>query len=123
MHSFISRTIAMLAILGFSTVAFAESYVEVFTCELVDEKTIEDVQAANSKWLAIVRENVSEDITSSVVTPVVGDLNSFVFIDTYPDLDTWAKTKTRLQDGDTEEFFEGVNECSENSLHRVRPTE
>ncbi len=123
MQSFISRTIAMLAILGLSSIAFADSYVEVFTCELEDEKTIEDVQAANSKWLAYVHENVSEDIASSVITPVVGDLDSFVFVDTYPDLDTWAKTKTRLQDGDTEELFEGVSDCSESSLHRVQPTE
>ena len=115
MQSFISRTIAMLAILGLSSVAFADSYVEVYTCELEDEKTIEDVQAANSKWLAYVHENVSEDIASSVITPVVGDLDSFVFVDTYPDLDTWAKTKTRLQDGDTDEFFEGVSDCSEST--------
>ena len=123
MQSFIPRTIAMLAIMGISSVAFADSYVEVWTCELEDEKTIEDAQAANSKWLAYVRENVSEDIASSLVTPVVGDSDEFVFIDTYPDLDTWAKTKTRLQDSNTEEFFEGVTDCSKNSLHRVQPTE
>ncbi len=123
MQSFIPRTIGMLAIMGISSVAFADSYVEVWTCELEDEKTIEDAQAANSKWLAYVRENVSEDIASSLVTPVVGDSDDFVFIDTYPDLDTWAKTKTRLQDSDTEELFEGVTDCSKNSLHRVQPTE
>ena len=123
MQSFIPRTISMLAIMGISSVAFADSYVEVWTCELEDEKTIEDAQAANSKWLAYVRENVSEDIASSLVTPVVGDADDFVFIDTYPDLDTWAKTKTRLQDSDTEELFEGVTDCSKNSLHRVQPTE
>lgn len=123
MQSFIPRTIAMLAIMGISSVAFADSYVEVWTCQLEDEKTIEDAQAANSKWLAYVRENVSEDIASSLVTPVVGDSDDFVFIDTYPDLDTWSKTKTRLQDSDTEELFEGVTDCSKNSLHRVQPTE
>ena len=123
MQSFIPRTIAMLAIMGISSVAFADSYVEVWTCQLEDEKTIEDAQAANSKWLAYVRENVSEDIASSLVTPVVGDLDEFVFIDTYPDLDTWAKTKARLQDSDTEELFEGVTNCSKNSLHRVQATE
>ncbi len=123
MQSFIPRTIAMLAIMGISSVAFADSYVEVWTCELEDGKTIEDAQAANSKWLAYVRENVSEDIASSLVTPIVGDSDDFVFIDTNPDLDTWAKTKTRLQDSDTEELFEGVTDCSKNSLHRVQPTE
>ena len=123
MTKIILRFAAVLATFGLCGVAFADSYVEVWTCELEDEKTIEDAQAANSKWLAYVRENVSEDIASSLVTPVVGDSDEFVFIDTYPDLDTWAKTKTRLQDSDTEELFEGVTDCSKNSLHRVQPTE
>ena len=123
MTKMILRSVALLATFGLCGVAFADSYVEVWTCELEDEKTIEDVQAVNSKWLAYVRENVSEDIASSVITSVVGDSDTFVFVDTYPDLDTWAKTKTRLQDSDIEELFEGVTDCSENSLHRVQPTE
>ncbi len=56
-----------------------------------------------------------------MITSVVGDSDTFVFVDTYPDLDTWAKTKTRLEDGDTDELFEGVSDCSENSLHKVQP--
>jgi len=123
MTKVILRSAAILATLSLCGVALADSYVEVWTCELEDEKTIEDAQAANSKWLAYVRENVSEDIASSLVTPVVGDLDEFVFIDTYPDRDTWAKTKARLQNSDTEELFEGVTNCSKNSLHRVQPTE
>jgi len=125
MKRLVSRSLALLAILGLSGVAIAESYSEVFTCTTEDEKTLDDVQAANSKWLAFVHKNVSEDITSSVVSAVVGDTSVFLFVDTYPDLATWANTKTRLDQDDVEEMdlFEGVSECTTNSLYKSELTE
>jgi len=126
MSKVIMRMIAVLAMLGLGSAAFADNYVEVFTCTLEDDKTTDDVQTANSVWLAYVHENISEDIASSVVTSVVGDLTSFRFVDTFPDLDTWARAKTRLDSDEADELedlFDGIFECSENSLHKVTPTE
>lgn len=103
----------------------AEHYVEVWTCTLEDDKTTDDVQAANTVWLAYVHENISEDITSSVLTAVVGDSTGFVFVDSFPDLDTWARAKTRLDSDEADELedlFEGIFECSGNSLNKVTPT-
>ena len=125
MSKTIWRSIAVLAMLGLGSAAFAEHYVEVWTCTLEDDKTTDDVQTANSVWLAYVHENISEDITSSVVTSVVGDSTSFRFVDTFPDLDTWARAKTRLDSDEADELedlFEGIFECSENSLNKVTPT-
>ena len=123
----ISRMVVLMAALGLSGIAAAESYSEVWTCALEDEKTVEDVQAANSKWLAYVHANVSEDITSSVITAVVGDTSIFLFVDSYPDLATWAATKTRLDSDEAEadgmgDLFDGVSECSENRLYKSEPT-
>jgi len=115
--------IVVLSMLG--SAAMAEHYVEVWTCTLEDEKTTDDVQAANSVWLAYAHENISLDITSSVVTSVVGDLTSFRFVDTFPDLDTWARAKTRLDSDEADELedlFEGIFECSGNRLNKVTPT-
>jgi len=84
------------------------------------------VQTANTVWLAYVHKNISEDITSSVVTSVVGDSTTFAFVDTFPDLATWAGAKTRLDSDEADELedlFDGIFECSENSLHKVTPTE
>ncbi len=106
--------------------AAAETYSEVFTCTLEDEKTVEDVQAANSNWLAWVHANVSEDIRSSVVQAVVGKTDGFLFVDTYPDLATWSNAKTRLDSDEADEIddvFEGISDCTENSLYKSTPTE
>jgi len=56
---------------------------------------------------------------------VVGNQDIFMFIDTYPDLETWAKTQTSLNSEDgsgIEDMFEDVSHCSENRLWRVEPT-
>ena len=123
----ISRSVVLIAAFGLSGIAVADSYTEVFTCTLEDEKTVEDVQAANSKWLAYVHANVSEEITSSVVTSVVGNQEDFLFVDSYPDLETWAATKTRLDSDEAEadgigDLFDDILECSENRLYKSEPT-
>ena len=124
MKKIITGTAVVLTALGFSSVAVADNIVEVWNCKLSDDKTIEDVQAANSKWIAYVHANISEDVTSAVVTTVVGDMTGFLFADTYPDIETWAKVKSRL-DGveEIETLFEGVSECSKNSVYNSEPTE
>ncbi len=126
MRNIITRTVILLAALGVSGLAAADTYVEVWTCTLEDDKTVEDVQAANSKWLAYVHENISADITSSVSVAVVGNIEGFAFVDGYPDLATWAATKTRLDSDEADEIdelFEGISDCTENSLYKVTPTE
>ena len=126
MRNIITRTVILLAALGVSGLAAADSYVEVWTCTLEDDKTVEDVQAANSKWLAYVHENISADITSSVSVTVVGNIEGFAFVDGYPDLATWSATKTRLDSDEADEIdelFEGISDCTENSLYKVTPTE
>ena len=104
---------------------FADSIVATFTCKLNDGNKKEDVQAVNSKWLKYVTENISKDITSSFGTAVVGNQDIFMFVDTYPDLETWAKTQTSLTSGDGSEIeamFEDVSHCSENRLWRIEAT-
>jgi len=121
MLKIISRSVVLMAAFGLSGVAVADHYSEVWTCTLEDDKTVEDVQAVNTIWLAYVHANISEEITSSVVTAVVGNLEDFVFVDTYPDLETWAATKSRLDSDEADEIdelFEDVSECSKNRLYK-----
>jgi hypothetical protein len=108
-----------------SNAVLADSIVAAYTCKLKEGKKKEDVQAINSKWLKWVRENVNENIESSFGSAVVGDQSIFLFIDTYPDLNTWAATQTAL-DSDAasslEDMFDDVSECSENRLWKLEPT-
>ena len=104
---------------------FADSIVATFTCKLNEGKKKEDVQAVNSKWLKYVNENVSKDITSSFGSAVIGNQDIFMFADTYPDLETWAKTQTLLDSeaaSEMDDMFEEVSHCSENRLWKLEPT-
>jgi hypothetical protein len=123
------RLLSILVAVTFAFISntiFADSIVATYTCKLKEGKKQEDVQAVNSKWLKFVTENVSEDITSSFGSAVVGNQDIFMFADTYPDLETWAKTQTALDSeaaSAIDGMFEEVSNCSENRLWKFEPTE
>jgi hypothetical protein len=80
----------------------------------------------NKKWLAWMRANVNEKITSSAATPVVADLEGFMYVDTYPDLAAWAAGKAKLETDEgqaVDNEFINVMKCSRNRLWKLHPTE
>ena len=105
-----------------SAAVSADPVTAVFTCELNDGKTKEDAMAVNAKWLKWARATGgSDEITSSYVSTLVGDLGSFMWVDTYPDITTWGK----VTDADSPELdaeFDEVNSCSGNRLYRGEAT-
>ena len=122
------RLLSILVAVTFAFISnsiFADSIVATYTCKLKEGKKKEDVQAVNSKWLKYVNENVSEDITSSFGSAVIGNQDIFMFADSYPDLDIWAKTQTALDSeaaSELEGMFEAVSHCSENRLWKFEST-
>jgi hypothetical protein len=126
MKKLILGAFASLALLCFSAGAWADKVSEVFECELEKGKTLADAQAVNTKWLAFMKANVSEDITSAAATTVVGKSTGFLYVDTYPDIATWAAGKAALQTDEgkaIESGFDDVMECDKNKLYRIQPTE
>ena len=123
MRTIVTIGAAALA-LAFAGNTLADEYVAAYTCKMNDDKEVEDVHAANSAWLKWVRANVNENITSHVGTAVVGKFDMFLFVDTYPDLATWAATITALENAPDaiQEGLEAAAECTENRLWRMRPT-
>ena len=115
-----------LALLCLTGIAMADSIAETWTCTLKDGKTIEDVQATNSKWLEWINAHVDGGgITSSVGTSVVGDTTRFIFVDSYPSLGAWAAAKEALasEEGDAiDDMFDELSECSDNRLWRIQDT-
>ena len=112
-------------VLGFAVSAHADSVTESWQCELKDGKTIADVQALNSKWLKWVNERVDGVVRSSVGTAIVGDAEIFLFVDSYPDLATWAAVKDALDSEEGSEMsslFEETSECSGNRLWNMEET-
>ena len=126
MKKLLPVTFVALVTLCLSGIAAADSIVETWTCKVNEDKKIEDVQAVNSKWLKWVNAHVEGGgITSSVGESVVGNSEKFIFVDTYPNLATWAATKDALDSPageELDELFEDVSECSENRLWRIEDT-
>ena len=122
------RTITCLLAVAFlyGGAAFADDYREVWECKAKDGKTLDDIQAVNSKWLAWMRKNVDKDISSAVLTAVIGKLEGFIFVDVYPSLEVWGAGKAAQDESDEinalNEEFEAVTECGESRLWRKRPT-
>ena len=121
----ISTILVALTIVFASNSIFADNIVASYTCKLKEGKKMEELQAVNSKWLHFVRENVNENIQSSVGTAVVGNQDMFLFADTYPDLAVWAAAQIALDSpaaSELENMFEEVSKCSENRLWKLVPT-
>ena len=125
MKKLLLGAVASVALLCFSTGAWADPVSEVWVCTLEEGKTLDDAQAANSKWLAWMRTKVNQEIKSSAITAIVGKTQEFRWVDTYPDLATWAAGKAALQTDEgkaIESVFDGITNCSANQLYQVRAT-
>jgi len=91
--------------------------VEMWQCELKEGKEMDDVKANNTKWLAMSKkEGGSDAINSYSMNAVVGDLTKFMFVDSYPDMATWAQGETDYngskQGQDAEAKFAEVSRCT-----------
>ena len=126
MQSIVLKTMALSAILGACVTANADDYRVVLTCEINEGKTMDDVRAANSKWVAYMNENVEGgDITSHITTIIVGDLTSgkFGYVDTFPSLESWTATRTLSEStaegiAIDEELQESAS-CTESQLQKA----
>lgn len=122
MYKKIVLSAVMTVFLLLSAAVSADPVTAVFTCELNDGKTKEDAMAVNAKWLKWARATGgSDEITSSYVSTLVGDLGGFMWVDSYPDITTWGK----VTDADSSELdaeFDEVNSCSGNRLYRGEAT-
>lgn len=109
-----------------SGIAAADDYREVWQCKAKEGKSLDDIQAVNSKWQTWMRKNVDKGISSAILTAVIGDLTSFIFVDVYPSLEVWGEGKAAQDESDDmdalDEEFEAVVECGESRLWRKRPT-
>jgi hypothetical protein len=122
MKRIMTVTVASL-LLGVSGIAAADPVTMVWTCTLNDGVTAEQSQAAGKKWVALVREMTGNDeITSSWVTAVVGEVGHFMWVDTYPSLEVWAAVQTAWANSEEaaalEEELEANETCSKSRLYR-----
>jgi hypothetical protein len=114
-----------LTVALFASPLLADTYVATYDRELNDGKKMEELKAATSTWLKWVRANVNPNINSEVGTAVVGNLDMFLFVDIYPDLATWAATRTAIENdapAELEGLLDDIAECTESRLWKIQPT-
>ena len=104
-----------------SVAVHAEPVTIVFSCTLNEGSTKEDAMEINSRWLKWARATSgSDEITSSYVSTLIGDLDVFLWVDTYPDIPTWGKIADADSEFDAE--FNQVATCSSNRMLRGEET-
>ncbi len=125
MKPFLKQVVTLITALGVCGLATAETRVdEVWTCDVNDGKSMEDVRSANSKWVKFTNANVSGGgITSHIVTAMIGNVKKgrFLYVDSFPNLSSWTAAKSALEDNDQGKAIEAelnaAANCSENRLY------
>ena len=125
MKSKLLQLITLSLALSFCATANADTSInEVFTCQLKEGKTMDDVRAANSKWVKFMNANVDGGkIGSSIVTTVVGNATTghFLYVDSFPSLESWSTAKKATEGDDEGEAIDAelgeVAACSDNRLY------
>ena len=101
--------------------ASADTHIEeVWDCSLREGKTIAQANGLNANWIKYVNKNVKGGgINSRIVTPLVGDMGSFIFVDSFPNLGSWAETKELMSSGEGQKIEAAIDEVSDCTSNRL----
>ena len=120
------KIIALSAILGACVTANADDYRMVHACKINEGKTLDDVRAANSKWVVFMNASVEGGgITSHITTIVVGDSTprKFGYVDSFPSLESWTATiamaESTAEGMAIDEELQESATCTENQLQKA----
>ena len=114
---------AMPMLLLLSSALHAQPVSIVYSCTLNDGFTKEDAMEINSRWLKWARETGgSDEITSSYVTTILGDLGGFMWVDTFPDIATWGRVVDDEAGSQFDDEFDEVSTCSGSRMYRGEET-
>ena len=106
-----------------SAAVYAEPISIVYSCTLNEGVTQEDAMEVNARWLKWARETGgSDEITSSYVTALVGELGGFMWVDTYPDIATWGKIVDADSAAEFDAEFNEIMTCSSSRMYRGEET-
>ena len=117
------RSVTLLAaVFSVCGLANADTSIEmVWECTLKEGKSMEEVHAVNAKWVKFINKKVKGgEISSATVVAVVGDYSSFLFVDSFPNLQSWTDASAVMASSEgqkQEAAFEEVSECSSSRLY------
>ncbi len=93
-------------------------------CSVNDGKTMDDVRTSNSAWVKFMRAEVDKAISSTILTPVVGNVEGsrFIFADDFPSYEVWNEARVASQTDEGQAVDAAINAaatCDTNSLHEA----
>ncbi len=119
----LAKIFSVFLILCIWGTAVADTTVRVvWVCSVNDGKTMDDVRTANSAWVRFMHANVDDAISSTILTPVVGNIEAgrFIFADDFPSYDTWNQAREASETDAGQAVHAAIVEaatCDNNSLH------
>lgn len=117
------KVLSVFLVLCICGTAVADSTVRmVWICSVNDGKTLDDVRTANSAWVRFMHANADDGISSTILTPVVGNLEAgrFIFADDYPNFDVWNESRAAGETDEGQAVDAAILEaatCESNSLY------
>lgn len=108
--------------LSFTSFCYANtSIVDVWTCKLNPGKTMKDAGTVNEKWAKFMNAHVKGGgINSYDLSPLVGDQGHFLYVDSYPNLQSWASSEKVMENKEGKALLkeiQAIAKCSKNSLY------
>ncbi len=122
MKKIITASLTASVMFLFTAPAYADSILQIWSCEINDGKTGDDVVAASSVWLKAAKSNEGgENIEAFVEFPFVGDAgdDDFYFVLSVADTKIWGVFNHDYPDspaGEADEVWGEVATCSESTL-------
>ena len=122
------KTLGAMCVSLWLLVLAAQSYaedgvLEFWDCTLAEGKTPEDAARVNGKWVKLQNDaNPDAGIRSWGLTSIVGELDSFGYMDAYPTLDAWTKGRAAMETPEgqaLEAELDSVATCSVNRLYQA----
>lgn len=101
----------------------AAEVAQLWHCELKEGKTEADEKAGNDRWVQFVNENVEGGgVRTFAGHTMVGNLNKFIYVDTFPSLEAWAEKEAAMQTEEGQEIDQALEQtatCESSSLYRI----
>lgn len=114
--------IVTFMLLGSMAAAAEDRVVLIWDCDLNEGKTMDDVKAANDRWVAYVNKEAGGDIRSFVASPVVGETSGFRYLDSFPSLEAWSAQSDAMQADAGQAIEAALNEaaaCERSTLYNA----
>ncbi len=123
MHRVITTLLALTALFLASAASAEDRVLEFWMCTLKEGKTLEDAATINGKWLKLQNDaNPGAKIRSWGLTSIVGEPNAFGYMDSFPNLEAWAKAKAVIESAEGQALdaeFGALADCTRNRLYQA----